>query len=208
MTSQPLLVVLTGINGAGKDTLAPLVAEWLDGQQGYPAQFIYAPKVTPSSTAFRQAVLDGRPQSPLAETLGYYAQHAESDRYLAELQRTRPQHLVINRGPETTLVYNAIANELKGDALKLAYLAYDVIAAELQPTITLLLSVDLPTSRARAALQAETDYIQERDDAYYERMIAAYRDLAETRPNWETVDARAPVADTLQQVKACLRKYL
>ncbi len=208
MQTKPLLVVLTGINGAGKDTLAPLVADWLDGQAGYPAEFIYAPKVTPASTAFRQAVLDGKPQSPLAETLGYFAQHAESDTHLASLRHTSPRHLVINRGPETTLVYNAIANRLEGEALALAYSAYEVIEQILDPTIVILLEIDLATSRARSAQQAETDHIQERDNAYYRRMIDAYAHLKSTRPNWVGVDAMVGVSGVFKQIKDRLRPFL
>lgn len=196
------LIILTGINGAGKDTLAPLVAGLLDGVGDLPAQFIYAPTVTSSSTAFRSAILDGKPQSPFAEFLGYMAQHAESAHYIADLLRRKPQHLVINRGPETALVYNAIGNQLPAAQMRIARRIYPEIAAILQPTNTVLLDVSLEVSRQRAAQQPETDHIQDRGDDYFLRMIRAYRALAKANPAiWSTVDASQSVEQVLAQIR-------
>lgn len=196
------LIILTGINGAGKDTLAPLVAERLDGVGGLPSQFIYAPKVTPSSTAFRAAVLEGRPESLFAEFLGYMAQHAESAKYLADLREREPQHLVINRGPETALIYNAVANQLPESQRAIARDIYYEITGILLPTATVLLEVSLEESRHRSAQQAETDYIQERGDEYYRRMIDGYQSLAAADPDqWAVIDANQPVDTVLDAIQ-------
>jgi thymidylate kinase len=207
MAIKPLLIVLTGINGSGKGTLGEKTAQWLQAETGLPARCIYAPQATPIAAAFQAAVFM-KPGSDLAELLGYYAQHAESDQYIAGLRSERPQHLVVDRGPETTLAYNAMAKDLPPAQQRLARELYVQIRQILQPDLTILLDIDASTARKRSAQQATSDHIQDRNDAYYERVIRAYGQLAGTLPGWATVDARASIDENFKRVIACIEPLL
>lgn len=209
MATQGKVFFLTGINGAGKDTHAPLLASRISAVGVLPGNFVYAPTISPASAGFRRAVLEGEPESPFAELLGYMAQHAESASVIAKMRSELPQHLVINRGPETCLAYNGYGHFGPNDwQLGIASDIFRNLREEYYRfSRFIFLDVDIPTSRARSAKQAESDYIQERGDEYFRRLIKGYREMARFA-EWWTIDASGTIQEVQELIWAQVEPYL
>ena len=170
-------ITLEGIEGAGKSTVARFILEWLQAR-GQPAVLTREPGGTPLAERVRELVLkpDGEAIPPAAEMLLMFAARSL---HLANLIRpalARGEWVICDRFTDATRAYQGGGRGLDPAAIEsLARLVH----ADLQPDLTLLLDLPVATGMARAqARRGHTDRFEQEQEAFFERVRAAYLDLA------------------------------
>jgi dTMP kinase len=170
-------ITLEGIEGAGKTTVARYIREWLQAR-GQPAVLTREPGGTPLAERVRELVLkpDGEAIPADAEMLLMFAARSL---HLANLIRpalARGEWVICDRFTDATRAYQGGGRGLDRAAIEsLAQLVH----ADLQPDLTLLLDLPVATGMARAqARRGQTDRFEQEQAAFFERVRAAYLELA------------------------------
>ena len=181
-----VLITIEGIDGAGKSTLAAALADRLG------ATLLREPGGVELSERIRDLVKDpALTVDPRAEALLYAAARAQ---LVAE--RLRPlldagETVLLDRFVDSSLAYQGAARELGVDQV----LAINEFGTGgLTPDATLLLRIDPRTGRSRQGTRGEEqDRLEREPDTFFERIAAAYDDLAAREPDRITVlDATLP----------------
>jgi dTMP kinase len=180
--SRGCFITLEGIEGAGKSTVARYILEWLQSR-GERAVLTREPGGTPLAERVRELVLkpDGEAIPPEAEMLLMFAARSL---HLANLIRpalARGEWVICDRFTDATRAYQGGGRGLARAAIEsLAQLVH----ADLQPDLTLLLDLPVATGMARAqARRGQTDRFEREQAAFFERVRAAYLELARTDPH-------------------------
>jgi dTMP kinase len=170
-------VTLEGIEGAGKSTVARYVLEWLQAR-GQRAVLTREPGGTPLAERVRELVLkpDGEAIPPAAEVLLMFAARSL---HLANLIRpalARGEWVICDRFTDATRAYQGGG---RGVARTTIESLAQLVHADLQPDLTLLLDLPVATGMARArARRGETDRFEQEQGAFFERVRVAYLELA------------------------------
>ncbi len=202
--SRGRFITLEGIEGAGKSTVARYILEWLRGR-GQRAVLTREPGGTPLAERVRELVLkpDGEALPAEAEMLLMFAARSV---HLANLIRPaleRGDWVVCDRFTDATRAYQGGGRGLDRTAIEaLAQLVH----ADLQPDLTLLLDLPVPTGMARArARRGQTDRFEQEQAAFFERVRAAYLELARAEaPRFCVVDAARDLPAVQASVAAAL----
>ncbi len=193
------LVTVEGIDGAGKTTLVEQLAAELPG-----AVVLREPGGVPLAERIRTVVKDpGLAVDGRAEALLYAAARAQ---LVAE--RLRPlldagRLVLLDRFVDSSLAYQGAGRGLGVDAVR----AINAFATGgVAPDRTLLLRIDAATRRTRlAARSGAADRLELEDEAFFERVVAAYDELALAEPGrWAVVDASGPADGVLRAARAAL----
>ena len=170
-------ITLEGIEGAGKSTVARYILEWLQSR-GQRAVLTREPGGTPLAERVRELVLkpDGEAVPADAEMLLMFAARSL---HLANLIRpalARGEWVICDRFTDATRAYQGGGRGVERTTIEsLAQLVH----ADLQPDLTLLLDLPVATGMARArARRGETDRFEQEQGAFFERVRAAYLELA------------------------------
>lgn len=186
--SRGRFITLEGIEGAGKSTVARFVLEWLQAR-GRRAILTREPGGTPLAERVRELVLkpDGEPIPPDAEMLLMFAARSL---HLANLIRpalARGEWVICDRFTDATRAYQGGGRGL--DRAPIESLA-QLVHADLQPDLTLLLDLPVATGMARAqARRGRADRFEQEQAAFFERVREAYLQLARTAARFRIIDA-------------------
>jgi len=197
MTSG-LFITLEGIEGAGKSTVARRVLQWL-GQHSIAAALTREPGGTPLAERVRQIVLERaeEPLSAVTETLLMFAARGIHIESLIRPALARGEWIVCDRFTDATRAYQGGGRGV--DPAWIESLATQVHGG-LEPDCTLLLDLPVPMGlgRARSRQAAVTDRFEAETQAFFERVRAAYLELARREPQRiHVIDA----SDTLEAVE-------
>jgi dTMP kinase len=190
------LITIEGIDGAGKSTLCDLLAAALQARD-IDAVVMREPGGVPTAERIRallkdpDAVIDAR-----AEALLYAAARAQlvSERLRPTLDAGTT--VLLDRFVDSSLVYQGVGRWLGIDAVR----AINAFATDgLRPDRTLLLVLAPEVGRARARQREERpDRLEREDDAFFHRIAAAYRRLADSEPKRvREIDAGQPTERVL-----------
>jgi dTMP kinase len=185
------LITIEGIDGAGKSTLADALLAALRARD-VDAVMMREPGGVPTAERIRalvkdpDAVIDAR-----AEALLYAAARAQlvAERLLPAL--TAGTTVLLDRFVDSSLVYQGVGRWLGIDAVR----AINAFATGgLTPDRTLLLVLSPEVGRARSRGRGERpDRLEREDDAFFHRIAAAYRRLAQSEPERvREIDADQP----------------
>lgn len=204
------LFIFSGINGAGKDTIIPFVEKSLS-EKGYTVKSEYGPRISASTTALRSVLLDEKfcPKDLFSQALLWLSLHAESAAEVAKL-RSQGTHVLLNRGPETSYVYNVLDRKavLGEEAISALNEIYVNLMKRFNPTGIILLDIDVETALKRANQQHETDHFQGEKEAYTTRK-AVYEELVAMNPElWHRIDARKSVIEVAESAEKAIMKML
>lgn len=199
-------VTLEGIEGVGKSTNLEFAAGVLQ-DLGRDVVVTREPGGTPLAEAIREILLRPRdePMPPTAELLLMFAArsvHLEN--------RIRPalasgQWVLCDRFTDATFAYQGGGRGAPPEAI--AWLQRHVQGG-LQPDLTLLLDVPVDVGLARAGRRGEADRFEQEHAAFFERVRAAYLDLAAGEPDrFAVIDADRPLEAVQQDINSCLRKF-
>ena len=206
MSGLGKLVILTGGNGAGKGTTGPLTAASLSQETGDNWHYLCGPKINGYTTRVREITLDSdptlRPSDNLADALLWFSQHAETSKVVNAL-RENGTNVVLDRGPETTLVYNVY-----GRSLELEYpwveSIYQSLLTKFNPNLGIILDVTAKEALRRSSRQGETDHYQQQQTELHEQRRQIFLKLAQD-PLWIVVDAMPPVEVVLESILERIR---
>ncbi|HEY2282769.1 MAG TPA: dTMP kinase [Solirubrobacteraceae bacterium] len=205
--SRGRLITIEGLDGAGKSTLALGLHSAL-GERGVRVELLREPGGVALSERIRELVTDPAfAVDPRAEALLYAAARAQLVR-----ERLRPALdagvlVLLDRFVDSSLAYQGAGRELGLEPVR----AINLFATDsLAPDRTLLLRIDPATGRARQGTRASVpDRLEREDDPFFERIAAAYDELARSEPErLRAIDADQPptrvLADALLAIEDLL----
>ncbi len=205
--ARGLFITLEGIEGAGKSTAARAVCDWL-ARQSIRATLTREPGGTALAERVRQIVLERGAErlSAVTETLLMFAARGIHLENLIRPALERGDWIVCDRFTDATRAYQGGGRGV--DAAWIESLASQVQGG-LQPDCTLLLDLPVPVglARARSRQAGATDRFEAEAQAFFERVRAAYLELARLEPQRiHVIDASLPLADVERQVSAVLAR--
>jgi dTMP kinase len=175
-----LLLTFEGIDGSGKSTQARLRRDRLQAA-GHETLLVREPGGTDFSERVRSLLLDSSLNvQPFAELLLFSAARAQ---LVAE--RIRPaldagRIVICDRFYDSTTAYQGAGRSVAEPEWLQAF--HRRVTDDLVPDRTYLVEVDVDTARRRRDDEGEADRMEAAGPAFYERVAAAYAELAEAHP--------------------------
>ena len=192
-------LTLEGVDGAGKSTHQNFIADFLATRAPHVVQ-TREPGGTELAEKLRAAIL-GDAMSPLAATLLVFAARSDHVARVIRPALETGQWVVCDRFTDATLAYQGAGQGVPLELIRtLAHAAH----GGLQPDRTLVF--DCPYDVSRQRLQGKTlDRFEREDRAFFERVRAAYLELARAEPaRVRVIDAAGP----LPEIRKSLEKHL
>jgi dTMP kinase len=184
--SSGRFVVFEGGDASGKSTQAQRVAA------AWGALFTREPGGTAVGEILRQLVLEpepGRRMGVLAEALVIAAARAEHVDHVIRPALEAGKDVVCDRFVASSIVYQGVAS---GVGVATVRAINEIATRGLEPDVVVL--VDVPVEVSRARLGGVFDRFEAEEQAFHERVRAAYRELAAADPDrWVVVDGSQPV---------------
>jgi dTMP kinase len=167
--SRGRFITFEGIDGAGKSTQIAFLVDHLRAQ-GHAVVVTREPGGTELGEALRDLVLT-RPMDPRTETLLMFAARAE---HLAQVIRpalAAGRWVVCDRFSDATFAYQSGGRELPGTDVETLE---RWVHPDLQPDLTLLFDVPPAVAAQRLAAARPADRFEAEQQAFFERVRAAY----------------------------------
>lgn len=203
---QGLFITLEGIEGAGKSTVARSVCDWVR-RRSIQVTLTREPGGTTLAERVRQIVLERGEErlSAVTETLLMFAARGIHLENLIRPALMRGEWIVCDRFTDATRAYQGGGRGV--DSQWIESLASQVHGG-LQPDCTLLLDVPVQIGLERARGRrggSPTDRFEAEAQAFFERVRAAYLELARREPGRiRIIDAAKPLEAVEWQVEAVL----
>jgi dTMP kinase len=181
MSAAAHFISLEGIEGAGKSTVARVLAEQLR-ERGLEVVVTREPGGTPLAERVRALVLEHTEEliTPLAETLLMCAARSI---HLANLVRpalARGQWVICDRFSDATRAYQGAGRGVDAALIEQLLAA---VHSDLWPQRTLLLELPVSLGLARArARRKQQDRFEEENHQFFERVRTRYLELAGAEP--------------------------
>ena len=194
-------LTLEGVDGAGKSTHQKFIADFLAQRAPHVVQ-TREPGGTELAEKLRAAIL-GDAMSPLAATLLVFAARSDHVARVIRPALETGQWVVCDRFTDATLAYQGAG---QGVALELIRSLAQAAHGGLQPDRTLVFDCSYEIARSRLAQSGKMlDRFEREDRAFFERVRAAYLELARAEPaRVRVIDATASVP----QIRTLLEKHL
>jgi dTMP kinase len=201
------LITIEGIDGAGKSTLASGLVDVLSGR-GLDVTLLREPGGVRTAERIRELVHDpGATIGARAEALLYAAARAQLvDEALGPLL-SQGRLVLLDRFVDSSLAYQGAGRHLGIDRVR------DVNAfatGGLAPDRTLLLRLDPALGRARSTQRgAPPDRLEQQPDDFFDRIAAAYDELARSEPDRiRVIEADQPPPFVLTDALAAIEDLL
>ena len=187
-------IVLDGPDGCGKSTQSVLLAQWLT-KNGVEVVTFRDPGATVISEEIRQILLnpDHAAMNTRTEMLLYMASRAQlwAEKMVPALQAN--MCVILDRWLSSTCAYQGYAG---GFGMEKVIELAEGSLERCWPDLTVILDVDLKTASAR--LNANLDRMEQKEDAYHQRVREGFLELAKTRKDFVVVDAAGDI-ETVQK---------
>jgi dTMP kinase len=171
-------ITLEGVDGAGKSTQVPWIAERLRAA-GREVVVTREPGGTPFAEKLRALVL-AEPMDALAETLLLFAARADHIKRVIEPALARGAWVLCDRFTDATLAYQGAG---KGVPVERIRQLAQAVHPDLSPERTLVFDCPYEVSRSRLSNSGrELDRFEAEERAFFDRVRAAYRQLAADEP--------------------------
>lgn len=202
------LIAFEGIDGCGKTTQVDRAVAWLRDRGADPL-LVREPGGTRLGERVRSLLLDPHAgdMTASAEALLYAASRAELVATVVEPALAAGHIVIADRFVDSSLAYQGAGRAL-GVARVLA--ANRLALGTLMPDLTVLLRID-PTLAAvrRDGGGAAADRIEAAGDNFFERVAAAYDELADAEPErFAVIDATADIEAVFGRVVAALELHV
>ena len=199
-----MFITVEGIDGAGKSTHVPWLAELL-ASAGRTLRVTREPGGTPLGERLRELLLQpGQQVDPLAETLLMFAARQE---HLARVIRpalAAREWVLCDRFTDATFAYQGWGREV--DLRKLETLE-QLVHADVQPDLTVLFDTPLDVAMERLAQGKALDRFEREQRAFFERVRAGYLARADRDPDrFAVVDGNRPIDSVRETLVSVLRE--
>lgn len=202
--SRGRFITLEGIDGAGKSSHIPALAEWLRGQ-GHEVVLTREPGGTPLAEALRELFLH-RAMDGLTEALMVFAARRDHLVQVIEPALQRGALVVCDRFTDATFAYQGAGRGF--DLGQLTQLETWVQQGR-QPDLTLWFDLDPAVAEERRAAARDADRLERETLAFFERVRAGYAARQATMPQrFARIDAAQPLPAVWQQVQAAVADLL
>jgi dTMP kinase len=201
------LITIEGIDGAGKTTLGLALVSALQAQ-GIDAKLLREPGGVRTAELIRTLVKDPELRiGPRAEALLYAAARAQLVEEAVEPLLADGVYVLLDRFVDSSLAYQGAGRGLGIAAVRTIN---EFATRSLTPDVTLLLSVDPSLGRRRSQERpAPSDRLEREQGEFFERIAAAYGELAEASPERiRTLDGSQPPGVVLERALAEIREVL
>lgn len=199
-------ITLEGIEGVGKSSNLLYIKELLESS-GHDCVVTREPGGTSLGEALRALLLSHSDEdmSPDAEMLMMFAARAEHLSKVILPALNSGKSVLCDRFTEATYAYQGGGRQLDVDKIRGLE---SWVQGELRPDLTIVLDAPVETGRARASSRSEPDRIEKEQDEFFQRVRAAYIDLAKNNPQRIClIDASKNLAAVQQQVRKMLIEY-
>ena len=205
--STARFITLEGGEGVGKSSNLQAVAERLQAT-GREVVRTREPGGTPYAEALREVLLARRDEAvhPQAELLTLFAARAQHWQGVILPALARGAWVLCDRFTDATHAY-----QVGGRGLPVATVTAleQLVLGDARPGLTLLLDVPVAVGLARAASRGEPDRFESEQQAFFERVRAAYLARAAADPGrFRVIDAGNPLPRVQVDVAAALDAYL
>ena len=195
-----MFVSFEGLDGCGKSTQARLLADTLRAE-GADVLATREPGGTPLGEQIRDLVLHGDHVAPWAEAALYVAARAQHVDQVIRPALDRGATVVCDRYLDTSVAYQGAGRGLGVETI--LELNLEAVGG-LLPDRTVLVELDVETSLSRVGDKG--DRIERAEGAFWQRVVAAYRELAERFPErYVVVDGRLPIPVLAEEIRGRLR---
>jgi dTMP kinase len=202
-----LFITLEGMDGCGKTTQIPLLAERLRNA-GREVVIAIEPGGTAIGRQIRSILLDpdNPNMAPAAEMLLYFASRAQNVDEVILPVLNRGAVVLSDRFTDSTLVYQGAGRGLGADTVKTLH---RIACRDLEPKLTLLLDVDLETSLSRAREHKAADRMEQQRAEFYQRVRDAYLALAAAEPERvKIIDGRDSIDVVSERIWEAVRTFV
>ncbi len=199
-------ITLEGIEGVGKTSNLRYIKELLE-ESGQDCVVTREPGGTDLGEALRGLLLSHSDEnmSPDTELLMMFAARAEHLSKVILPALENGQTVLCDRFTEATYAYQGGGRQLDVD--KISELE-NWVQGDLRPDLTVILDAPVEIGRARAGKRSEPDRIEKEQDDFFQRVRAAYIELAKHYPQRIClVDASLSLSEVQQQIRAKLVEY-
>ena len=200
-------ITIEGTEGVGKSTNLAYVHEWLTNR-GVDVVVTREPGGTPLAEEIRTLLLAKRDEAvdETAELLLVFAARAQHLQQVIKPALARGAWVLCDRFTDATYAYQGSGRGL--DVATIAQLE-QLVQGDLRPDLTLVLDIDVELGLQRARQRAELDRFESEAVAFFERVRAAYRALAEAAPaRYAVVNAGQPLVAVQQDIDRVLQALL
>ena len=194
-------ITLEGVDGAGKSTHLAWIAEHLrEGRRE--VVVTREPGGTPFAEKLRALVLT-EPMDPLSETLLMFAARADHVRNVIQPALARGAWVVCDRFTDATVAYQGAGKGVSREVIE--RLAQSVHPG-LTPDRTLVFDCPYHVSSERLnAAGRSLDRFESEKQSFFDRVRAAYRDLAASEPGRvRMIDGSRTPEKVKAEIKKCL----
>jgi dTMP kinase len=203
MPRRGRLITIEGLDGAGKTTVANALATRL-AERGIEVTLLREPGGVPAAERIRALVKD--PEARIgarAEALLYAAARAQLVEEAIEPMLAAGTWVLLDRFVDSSLAYQGAGRGLGVGPVR----DVNVFATGgLRPDRTLLLDVAPEIGRTRTSARGEpADRLELERDEFFERIAAAYRELADQDPDrFRVIDAAQPPDEVVNEASAAI----
>jgi dTMP kinase len=191
------LIVLEGIDGSGKSTVAKALAEHL----GDRAVLTREPTDSWIGRAVKEG--DGREVSPYVDALLFMADRAQHTLEMAELVR-KGKTVVCDRYYHSTVAYQTASLRRKGLGDNFGWLLDSNTRISLKPDITFLLVLPPESMPGRISDRSERSRFERLD--FLREVASNYDRLAAGDKGIVTIDATMPLESVVKKVLATVKE--
>ncbi len=209
-----MFITFEGIEGAGKSSQIPFVADWLEAR-GVACVTTREPGGTPIGCQIRSVLLDPKNDAlePEAELLLYIADRIQHIRSVIIPALAAGKTVLCDRYLDATVVYQGVARGLDSEMI---HRIHDLVAADLLPDLTFLFDLPPAVGLSRAWKQLDDGSRVDRESRFesehlefHERVRNGYLHRAKQAPDrFCVIDAAGPVSDVRRQLLAVLESKM
>lgn len=197
-------ITFEGIEGCGKSTQASRLKAYLESQ-GQATVLTREPGGTPIGEAIRAILLNPEHSAmkPTAELLLYQAARAQHVEEVIQPALARGEFVICDRFVDSTLAYQGAGRQLSQEILSAAL--DERLIARCVPDRTILLDIDVETSRQRLGYGQSLDRIEQEAVDFHARVRDGFLEIARLAPQRvNVIDATR----TIDEVESEIRKLV
>jgi dTMP kinase len=207
MPARGRLITIEGLDGAGKTTVATALADRLS-ERGIDIRVLREPGGVPAAERIRALVKDPAARiGARAEALLYAAARAQLVEEALEPLLAAGTWVLLDRFVDSSLAYQGAGRAL---GVKPVRDVNEFATGGMRPDRTLLLAIDPLIGRARTRARGQpVDRLEREQDQFFQRIAAAYAQLADAEPERiRTIDATAAPDVVLDAALAAVKDLL